>query len=385
MKNIFLLGLTSLFTDISSEMVYPLVGIYLTTLNTPYYLIGIVEGIAESLSNLLKVFSGNVSDKFKKRKPFVVVGYFSSLIGKFLLYISNSWSLVLLSRVVDRFGKGVRTAPRDALIAESVHEEKKGRVFGFHRAMDTFGAICGVIIVYIFISSVINDVVVLKKTFLFSCIPAAIGVIILFFVKDTVQLVNKDIAQTKISFANFKIFPSKVNKYILISTIFALGNSSNQFLLLKSKTVGFKTATIILLYLVYNISYAIISYPAGVISDKIGKKRVILLGYLVYSIVYFFFGMLNEETKNFVWILFIIYGIYIGLVEGQEKAFLSEVAPEEYKASVLGVHYTITGLMLFPASFIAGMLWDKIGHSAPFVFGSIISFFSFLLMIFLLK
>lgn len=382
MRNIFLLGLTSLFTDISSEMVYPLIGMYLASLNTPYALVGLIEGIAESVANILKLFSGTISDKYKKRKLFVVLGYASSTIGKFLLFLSCTWPLVLVARLVDRFGKGVRTAPRDALISESTEEQKKGKVFGIHRTMDTVGAVCGVLIVYFFVQKMLNNIEMYKKVFLLSVIPAVIAVIVLFFVKEPAS--EKKVSRTKsFKFYDLKYVPQKAKRYIFISTIFALGNSSNQFLLLKSKNVGFSAAEVILLYLVYNISYTLFSYPAGVVGDKIGKKKVLVMGYLVYSLVYLFFGLINVETKNLIWLLFIVYGLYIGLVEGQEKAFLSEISPSDQKATILGLHYTMTGIMLLPASFIAGGLWDLLGQSAPFIFGSLMSLISCLMIVFL--
>jgi len=382
MKNIILLGLTSLLTDISSEMVYPILGLYLASLNTPYTIIGIIEGIAESIANLLRVFSGGISDKLKKRKPFVIAGYSSSAFGKILLYLSTNWIFVLFARFIDRVGKGIRTAPRDALISESTTDEKKGKVFGLHRAMDTFGATLGVIIVYLlFLYS--KDNIPFKKVFLWSVIPALLGVIILFFVKEK-QTEKVEIKKLKFSFSEFKFFPKKAKIYILISTLFALGNSSNQFLLLRAKNLGFDYLSIILLYLVYNISYTIFSYPAGVVADRVGKKIIISIGYIIYSLVYLSFAFVNKNFVELIWLLFIIYGIYIGFVEGQEKAFLAEISPQEYKASILGLQYTLVGLMLFPASFIGGVLWDKISPSATFIFSSCISFISMILLLILI-
>ncbi len=382
MKNIILLGLTSLLTDISSEMVYPILGLYLASLNTPYTIIGIIEGIAESIANLLRVFSGGISDKLKKRKPFVIAGYSSSVFGKILLYLSTNWIFVLFARFIDRVGKGIRTAPRDALISESTTDEKKGKVFGLHRAMDTFGATLGVIIVYLlFLYS--KDNIPFKKVFLWSVIPALLGVTILFFVKEK-QTTKTEIKKLKFSFSEFKFFPKKAKIYILISTLFALGNSSNQFLLLRAKNLGFDYLSIILLYLVYNISYTIFSYPAGVVADRVGKKIIISIGYIIYSLVYLSFAFVNKNFAELIWLLFVIYGIYIGFVEGQEKAFLAEISPQEYKASILGLQYTLVGLMLFPASFIGGILWDKIGPSATFIFSSCISFISMMLLMILI-
>lgn len=381
MKNVILLGLTSLLTDVSSEMVYPILGLYLASLNTPYTIIGIVEGIAESIANLLKVFSGRLSDKLNKRKPFVIFGYSFSTLGKIFLYLSNSWLFVLLARIVDRFGKGIRTAPRDALISESTVDTRKGKIFGLHRAMDTFGAILGVIFVYfLFLNS--KNQIPFKNVFLWSVLPAILAVIILFFVKERYDSSKEKVKKFNFKFYEFKFIPKKAKIYIIISTLFALGNSSNQFLLLRAKNLGFSYLETILLYLVYNLSYTIFSYPAGVVSDKIGKKTIIFFGYMIYSIVYLFFAVAHKNISNFLWLLFVIYGMYIALVEGQEKAFLSEISPQEYKASILGLQYTLVGIMLFPASFIGGFLWDNINPSATFLFGSIMSFISCILLLF---
>lgn len=381
MKNVILLGITSLLTDMSSEMIYPILGLYLAYLNTPFTIIGVIEGIAESISNLLKVFSGQFSDKFKKRKPFVIFGYSFSTIGKIFLYFSKNWPFVLIGRIVDRFGKGVRTAPRDALISESTEDAKKGKIFGLHRSMDTFGAMLGVIVVY-FLFLYNPEEIPFKKVFLLSILPAFLGVLILFFVKEKKKETLSFEKKISLKFYDFKYIPFVAKKYIFISVIFALGNSSNQFLLIRAKNLGINYLTTILLYLIYNLSYTLFSYPAGFIGDKIGKKTVITVGYFIYSLVYLFFAFM--KTTDFIWVLFVIYGIYIALVEGQEKAFLSEISPSEYKATILGLHYTLVGFMLFPASLIAGLLWDKIGPSATFLFGSIMSFLSSILMIILI-
>lgn len=382
MKNIILLGLTSLLTDISSEMVYPLIGLYLASLNTSFAVIGLIEGIAESVASVLKVFSGNISDRFNRRKPFVTAGYSCSALGKILLFLSGAWPLVFAARFVDRFGKGVRVAPRDALISESIEEENKGRVFGLHRAMDTFGAMCGLLLAYYFVQkAAASGLVPYKKIFLFAVIPAIAGVMILFLVKE-----KKESAAPaeKIKFYDLKCLPVKAKLYIMFSAIFSLGNSSNQFLLLKSKNLGYGLSGIILLYFLHNLSYALFSYPAGVVADRLGKKYVISAGYMIYCAVYLFFAAITPQMKGLIWIPFAIYGIYMGLVEGQEKAFLSEIAPRNYRAFVLGLNYTVSGLMLFPASFIAGILWDAVGPHAPFVFGGIAAFVSSLLIMFLL-
>ncbi|MBI5573708.1 MAG: MFS transporter [Elusimicrobia bacterium] len=383
MSNIIILGITSLLTDISSEMVYPLIAVYLSSLGATPAIIGLIEGIAESLASLLKVFSGHFSDKTKRRKPFVIFGYSFSAVGKFLLYISTTWHLVFFARIFDRLGKGIRTAPRDALIAESSQDGKKGKAFGLHRTMDTIGAAAGVLLAYFFITTWHGSY---KTVFLWSVVPAALGVVVLFFVKekhktDTEQKHGTD-TKLKINFKSFKYLDKKLKYFLMIAMLFTLGNSSNQFLFLRSKNLGFSAANIILLYLMYNIVYAFVSYPAGIISDNIGRKKILVMGYFFYGLVYF--GFAYASAKISIWILFALYGLYIGLTEGIEKAFISDVAPTDKKATIIGLHATIVGIGLFPASFLAGILWTQLGAAAPFILGGFTGVLSAVLLLFLI-
>ncbi|MDP1854161.1 MAG: MFS transporter [Candidatus Omnitrophota bacterium] len=375
MFNIIILGIVSLLTDISSEMIYPLLPFFLVLqLGASPALLGFIEGVAESLSSFLKVFSGYWSDKIKKRKTLTISGYAFSLFGKFFLYISSSWGLVFLARILDRFGKGVRTAPRDALIADSSNEKNRGRNFGLHRALDTLGACLGILLAYLFFKGASADY---SKVFFIALIPAVLGLIALFWVKEKQKSVlgAARINKPKVSFKDlipqFKILDKRLKAFLIITFLFSLANSSNQFLLLRAKTLGFNTRLIILLYLAYNVSYALFSYPAGVISDKIGRKILLISGYVFYSLVYFGFAFVG--TQEFAWVLFAVYGIYMGLTEGVEKAFVSDLAPVHLRATFIGMHAALAGIGLFFASFLAGGLWDIIGVKAPFIFGGIMS------------
>ena len=370
MINIILLGITSLLTDISSEMVYPILPIYIVnTLGASPAILGFIEGITESLASLLKVSSGYFSDKIKKRKPFAIMGYASSTLGKLFLYISGSWSGVLLGRVIDRFGKGVRTAPRDALIADAAKAGKRGAAFGLHRAMDTLGATIGVILAYLLITrSRQNN---LRNIFLFSLIPAFLGVLFLFFVKEKKE--EKCEVKEKLKF-NWGSLDKRLKFFLIFTFIFTLGNSSNQFLLLRAKNLGSSLSQVILFYLVYNLIYALFAYPAARISDKIGRKRILVLGYLFYGIVYFAFA-LNKSFLN-LWFLFGLYGLYMGFTEGTEKALVSDMAPVDLRATAIGLHATFVGIGLFPASFLAGLLWKFFGPAAPFYLGGALGIFS---------
>ena len=363
MFNIIILGITSLLTDISSEMVYPLLPVYLVSvLGASPAILGFIEGIAESLASLLKVFSGYFSDKIKLRKPFTIFGYAGSVFGKLLLYLSTSWGYVLFARIVDRFGKGVRTAPRDALIADSAKEGKKGAAFGLHRAMDTLGAAIGVVAAYLLIIKFKDN---FKSIFLLSLVPAVLGVLFLFFVREK-KAQGQGTQREKLRF-EWKALDKKLKLFLIFTFIFTLGNSSNQFLLLRAKTSGNPLPLVILFYLVYNIIYSLASYPAGWFSDKIGRKKILVLGYFFYGLVYLGFGR-NNSTAMF-WALFAVYGLYMGFTEGVEKALVADIAPANLRATAIGLHATLVGIGLLPASLLAGLLWKYLGPSAPFYFG----------------
>ncbi len=379
MFNIFLLGITSLLTDISSEMVYPILPVYLvTTLGASPAILGLIEGIAESLASLLKVFSGYFSDKIKLRKPFTIFGYFASTVGKFLLYISTSWGYVLLARIVDRFGKGVRTAPRDALIAESSKEGKRGAAFGLHRALDSLGACAGVLCAYYLITHYKGE---FKNVFLLSLIPAILGVFFLFLVREKKITLPKQSGK-RIEF-KWRALDKRLKLFLIFTFIFTLGNSSNQFLLLRAQNLGNPLPTIILLYLFYNISYTLVSYPASRLSDKIGRKKLLVAGYLFYALVYLGFAI-NKSPQAF-WFLFGVYGLYIGFTEGVEKALVSDIAPNELRATAIGLHATLVGIGLLPASLFAGLLWKFIGPQAAFYFGSLMGLIASVGFYFVLK
>ncbi len=366
MFNVIILGITSLLTDISSEMVYPLLAIFLnTTLGVSPAIIGLIEGIAESLASILKVFSGYISDKLKARKSLAIIGYSSSTIGKAFLYLATSWWWVLASRVMDRFGKGVRTAPRDALIADSSAKEKRGRNFGLHRMMDSMGAVIGVAVAY-WLITYNHGKFDIRNIFLISLIPAFIGVAVLFLIREKKPAPGEPVKEISLKWS---ALPRKLKLFLLVTLLFTLGNSSNQFLLLRAKHLGFSTATVLLLYLVYNLVYALVAYPAGRLSDKIGRKKLLVWGYVFYGVVYLGFAVTNQPV--YLWGLFGLYGLYIGVTEGVEKALVTDIAPEHLRATMIGLHATLIGIGLFPASFIAGILWSHFGPAATFYFGGI--------------
>lgn len=380
MLNIILIGLVSFFSDISSEMVYPLIPLYLVeTLGATPMLVGFIEGIAESLASLLKVYSGYITDKYKNKKPVAFIGYFGGIIYKIILLVAGSWVGILGARVVDRVGKGIRTAPRDALVCESADGKNVGRAFGVHKALDMAGAAIGILLAYFLLIS-LNGGNDYKKFFIISIIPAVIGLVILLFVKEKKSCVT--IKKEKF-WKKFNELDKNLKLYLLVAFIFTLGNSSNTFLLLRAKSVGFDDANVILLYFIYNITASILSIPFGRISDKIGRKKVLVAGYIAFSLVYFGFAFANNTT-TFVCI-FILYGIYVAMTAGVERAFISEVAPKDLKGTMLGLHSTVVGLALLPASFIAGVLWSLFGVAVPFVFGASMSLVAVIILIIMLE
>ena len=377
-KNVFVLGLVSFFNDVASEMIYPIVPIFLTSvLGAPVAIVGLIEGVAESTASVLKVISGWLSDKLQKRKPFVIAGYSFSSISKILLSMAFSWPFVLFARFIDRFGKGMRTSARDALIAESSDISARGKSFGFHRALDTLGAVVGPLVALLAIHFLDNN---FRLIFFLAFIPACIGILLLlFFVKERKKEKNPD----QVFHFSWRNLDPSFKVFLLISFIFALGNSSDAFLILRAQNLGLSVILVVLAYVLFNFTYAIFSMPAGIISDKIGPKKVLLSGFLLFSAVYLFFGL--AQSSHFLWLLFPFYGIYMALTEGVGKAYISNLIPQEKTGTAFGVYQTTIGLCTFFASLIAGLLWTYIGVSAPFIFGSVMAIISAFLFVVLEK
>lgn len=364
MLNVILLGLVSFFADISSEMVYPLIPLYLSSrFGATPLLVGFIEGIAESLASLLKVFSGYLTDRTQKKKPIAFLGYSTGLIYKIALIFANSWLAVLAARVIDRIGKGIRTTPRDVMVAESAQKDNVGTAFGIHKAMDMAGSAIGILLAYFLVKKSLGNINY-PLIFLLSMIPAGLSLVMFFFIKEQKQ---HSIKTREPFWKHFKSLPKSLKWYLVVVFLFTLGNSSNTFLLLRAKSIGFNEANVIFLYFLYNISASLLAIPAGRSSDKIGRKPVLIAAYGVFAIVYFGFAFVQRSEMMVG--LFILYGVYTALITGVERAYISEIAPPEVRGTLLGLHGTIIGLTLFPASMIAGVLWTVVGASAPFVFG----------------
>ncbi len=388
MRNIIILGLVSFFADLSTEMVYPLIPLYLTSVfgATPA-LVGLIEGIAESLASLLRVFGGYISDKFRKKKPIAFVGYSTGLIYKLALLFAGSWAGVLAARVIDRFGKGIRTAPRDVLVSESGGDMKLGHSFGLHKMLDMAGSAAGILAAY-FIMRAGDGEYRYKRIFVFSAIPMLVALFLFIFIRETGKKEAREGEAAKPGVAKagaegegkqkpLRVFEGlrnldrRLKLYLTVVFIFTLGNSSNTFLLLRAGNVGFDAATVVFLYFLYNIVSSLLSLPFGRLSDRLGRKRVLVAGYLVFSFVYAAFAWAGSKTT--IVAAFALYGVFTAATAGVERAFIAELAPKELKGTVLGLHSTIVGIALFPASLIAGLLWNAFGPVAPFALGASLS------------
>lgn len=364
---VFVLGFVSLFTDIASEMLYPVTPIFLSAgLGISMFLIGVIEGTAEITAGILKGYFGYLSDKIGKRSVFIVAGYGISAISKPIPGLIPHFISVFITRITDRIGKGIRTAPRDALLA-SYSEGNTGAVFGLHRGMDTLGAAIGPVLALILLNIYPGNY---QLIFLIAFIPSLVALSFTLVVKD--KQVNKVIVKNKTSYINFwKSAPSEYKRLIILLTIFALSNSSDVFLILKSKKISGSDSLAIIGYIYYNIIYALASYPIGLLADKLGKKKVFIYGLFIFSIVYFGFAVSNGFVL--MWVLFALYGIYAASTEGIAKAWVSDIIPDERRGTAIGLLTMLSSIAVFIGSILAGYLWDAFGGMIPFLLSSVIS------------
>lgn len=390
-RNVILTGLTSFFTDVSSEMIYPLLQAFVTlVLSTQRAMIGpilgVMEGIAESVASLLKVASGYYSDRWNRRKAPAIAGYSLSAVSKLLLFFASAgWYFIFFFRFLDRVGKGIRSAPRDALIAESTPKESQGRAFGLQRGMDFAGALVGTVLLYFLTLQFIDpatgnlrDLDSFYTVFIISIIPAFIGVAFLFFTREKSHdpSASSDKPRPNLS---LKGYDRNLKVFFAAQVLFTLGNSSNQFLLLRSMNIGAALPTAVLMYMLFNLASTILSPAFGHVSDRFGKKRILVSGYLLYATVYMAFGFITPGTWQALWLFWPAYGVYYAMTEGVEKAFISELAPTGSRATALGFHHTIVGIGLLPASIIAGFLFSA-DPRFPFIFGGAASLLSVAIM-----
>jgi MFS family permease len=376
--NVFALSLVSLLNDTSSEIIYPLLPTFLAlTLGATPFAIGLIEGFAESVAALLKLFSGYLSDRFNNRKLPVFLGYSLASIARPLLAFAGSWQQVLAVRVTDRVGKGIRGTPRDALLADSVPPEKRGLAFGFNRAADHLGAVlgpvCAFILLYFLSSSPENPSAQdYRQVFLFASIPVALGLfVIVFFVKETPhEDLSKNAVVTPIKLS-LKEFDGNFKRFLIVIAVFTLSNSTDAFLLLRAEQSGVAPALLPLLWMALHISKVLFSLIGGDLSDRIGRKTMIFAGWIVYAMVYAGFAFVNSEWQ--AWVLFVIYGVYFGLTEGVEKALVADLVPPEKRGTAYGFYNLAFSITVLPASILFGLFWDRLGATPAFLISASIS------------
>jgi len=363
------LGVVSMFADISSEMVYPLNPIFLTrVLGAPAWALGLIEGVAESTASLLKLFSGWLSDRAGRRVPFAVGGYGLGAIGKPLIALASTWWLVLLARFVDRVGKGVRTAPRDALIAENSPENQRGQAYGFHRSMDTIGAVLGPLIGYWLLSHWLTGPERRSYTALYwiAFVPGLLAVLVLAVgVRESGRARAEPGRQ---ALPSLRGMSRGLCAYLVIVAIFSLGNSSDAFLILRAQQdMGIQPAHVFLLYALFNVVEAALGYPAGIVSDRLGRRPLISLGWAVFALVYLGFAILSGPLAAAS--LFVLYGFYYTLTQGIQRALAADLAHADRRATEMGAFHMVVGLAALPASQLAGLLYG-LDHRLPFLVGA---------------
>jgi MFS family permease len=371
-KNAFFTGLTSFFTDTSTKMVYSVMPLFLLSIGASKTTISLIEGIAESTASLLKAISGYWSDKIGKNKPFMIIGYGITAIITPLYALARIPIQILFFRFFERIGKGLRAAPRDSLISGSIKKNEAGKTFGFQKAMDNSGAVVGPLIAFLLLSIFPLNY---SHIFLLATIPAILGVLtIIIFIKE-VKTEKKE-STNKIS---LKQLPKKFYFFLIIIFVFTLGNSADALLLVKTSETGIDKSYIPFVYMIFNTVSVLLAIPIGKLSDRIGREKLIILGFLVYGIVYYFFGRFN--SINVFILLFILYGFYSALTDGSQKAMISDIVSKDLKGTGFGVYHAVLGITLLPASLIAGLLYDRVNSNAPFYFGSVMALIATILMI----
>lgn len=365
-RPVWLLGGVSFFADVSSEMIYPLLPLFIVAvLGASATSMGWIEGTAQAVVALLTAYAGTRSDRYRRRLPWVRWGYGLPVVGKSVLAVATAWPMVLLGRTVDRVGKGFRSSPRDALIADATPAEMRGRAFGLHRAMDTAGALVGSLLAALLLWKLTENRSDARPYRVIFAISAAMGlasVALTFFVREVPR--DKPIEKPQ---AGTRALPSTYWMVLIMLLVFAIANSSDTFLLLRATDVGLSPWVVVLAYSMYNAVYTLGSYPAGAISDRVGRWRVIGIGWAVYAVVYAGFAVANSTS---IWPLFAIYGLYMALTDGVGKALIADHAPPEHRGRALGIFYLATGVTTIISSVTAGVLWDHVGPAAPFWLGS---------------
>ena len=381
---VFALSVVSFLNDTSSEIMYPLLPAFLAlTLGASPFAIGLIEGFAESVASILKLFSGYLSDKFGNRKLPVFIGYSLAAIVRPLLAFVTSWQQVLVVRMTDRIGKGIRGAPRDALLASTVDEDRRGLAFGFNRAADHLGAVVGPVVAFLLLTYLAVDPYTptareYQQVFLFASIPVVIGLfVIVFFVREKKKpIVEHDEPPIKFS---LKAFDSNFKRFLVVIALFTLSNSTDAFLLLRAEQTGVVPAMLPLLWMVLHFSKVFSSVIGGDISDRVGRKTMIAAGWAVYAVVYA--GFAFADSAWHAWVLFTVYGLYFGLTEGVEKALVADLVTDEKRGTAFGFYNLAYGITVFPASLIFGFVWTSFGAASAFLMSASISVVAAVLLV----
>lgn len=379
-RNVWVTTVTSFLTDISSEMLLNLLPLFLfNVLGVRTTVIGLIEGVAETTASILKIFSGWLSDRLRARKGLAVLGYGLSTVAKPFLYFATTWGWVLGVRFTDRVGKGLRTAPRDALVADSIDERQRGLAFGLHRAGDTAGAVIGLAIALgVFLATQRGMAELTRATFqvivLISVIPAVLAVLVIALGAQEVTATSRETKPPRLTLAGLD---RRFLLFLVVMVVFTLGNSSDAFLILRAQTTGLSVSGVLGMMLIFNLTYALVSTPAGALSDRVGRRKLLILGWGLYALVYL--GFARASAGWHAWSLMAAYGMYYGLTEGVAKAFVADLVPSERRGTAYGVYNAAVGITAFPASLIAGLLWQGVGSwtgfgpSAPFLFGAVLA------------
>ncbi|GAB4447672.1 MAG: MFS transporter [Anaerolineae bacterium] len=378
-RNVWVLTLTSLLTDISSEMLINVLPLFLANvLGVRTSVIGLIEGVAETTASLVKLYSGALSDRLGRRKRLAVLGYGFSALAKPFLYFASSWGWVLGVRFADRVGKGIRTAPRDALLAGSVPADRRGAAFGLHRAGDTAGAFIGLGIAALIIWATQSNAVSLSRAsfqwvVLASIVPGVLGVLVLALGATEVTPPNNHQAAQPLRL-NWRGLDARFRAFVGVMVLFTLGNSADAFIILRGQERGLSVLGVMGMLLTFNAVYSLLSGPLGALSDRLGRARLMLGGWLLYSLIYLGFAAAQNGWQ--VWLLFALYGVYYAATEGTAKALVADLVPAEQRGTAYGLYHAAVGLAVLPASVIAGLLWQGagawpgFGPAAPFLFGA---------------
>jgi MFS family permease len=383
-RSAIIIGLVSFLSDSSSEMIYPVFPIFLTqVLNAPVTVVGLIEGLTNGIANIIPVVAGWVSDRSGRRKSVAFFGFVLSAISRPVIGLANFWGVVLASRFVDRIGKGIRSAPKQALLAESATFSQRGRVFGYDRAMDYLGSVVGPLLCILFLSVFgLSE----RSIFFIASIPAFLAALMILAVRESpassISSPTIQESEPQAKPATFTGFTREYKRFLIVAAVFGLANSANSFLILRGKQLGLSTTAAIFAYALFNAVSSFGSMPAGSASDRFGRRNLLLIGYGIYALVYVGFGAANEAWM--IWILFAAYGLFPAFADGAAKALAIDTAGSAGRATAIGVLSAVNGITQIAASFIAGALWDNINSSATFYFGAALAAISVILLSLLL-